>query len=63
MGLCGVARVLDEMEADDRQALLSLLSAPIPAAAVSRELEAAGFAVSYQTVYRHRVRTCNCEKA
>ena len=63
MAICGVARVLDEMASEDRQALLALLAAPIPAASVSRELEAAGFKVSYQTVYRHRVRTCNCEKA
>lgn len=62
MAICGIARVLEVMEEDDRQALLALLSAPIPAAAVSRELEAAKFKISYQTVYRHRVRTCNCER-
>ena len=61
MAVCGVARVLEIMHANDKHALLALLSAPIPAAAVSRELEAAGFKVSYQTVYRHRVRTCSCE--
>lgn len=63
MAVCGVARVLEVMHDEDKYALKALLSAPIPAAAVARELESAGFKISYQTVYRHRVRTCSCEKA
>ena len=49
------------MTEEDRKALKALLAAPIPAAAVAREIEAAGFVVSYQIVYRHRTKTCSCE--
>lgn len=58
---CGIAKVLTAMTAEDGSALKALLNAPIPANAVSRELEAAGFVVSYQIIYRHRVGTCSCE--
>jgi hypothetical protein len=59
--ICGIARVSVAMTKVDRNALKALLAAPIPAAAVARELEAAGFVVSYQIVYRHRTQTCSCE--
>ena len=61
MKICGIARVNVAMTEEDRKALTALLAAPIPAAAVARELEAAGFVVSYQIVYRHRTRNCSCE--
>lgn len=57
---CGIAKTLDAMSAVDKKALLSLLGSSIASAAVSRELEAAGYSVSYQTVYRHRAKTCSC---
>ena len=57
---CGIAKVLSVMTPEDGLALKALLNAPIPANAVSRELEAAGFSVNYQVVYRHRVGTCAC---
>ena len=59
--ICGIARVSMAMTEEDRKALKALLAAPIPAAAVAREIEAAGFVVSYQIVYRHRTKTCSCE--
>jgi hypothetical protein len=62
MAICGVAKVLAAMDDSDKRALDSLLAAPIPANNVARELEAAGFVVSYQTVYRHRVNTCSCRR-
>ena len=58
---CGIARVMDELPTHRAKSLVSLLSAPIPAAAVARELEAAGQQVSYQTVYRHRTGQCSCD--
>jgi hypothetical protein len=60
MPKCGIAKVLEAMSVEDKNALIALLSAPIAAAAVARELEAAKFKVSYQTVYRHRIQTCSC---
>jgi hypothetical protein len=59
--ICGVAKVLSDMASEDKRALLALLAAPIPATAVSRELEAAGYKTSYQTVYRHRTQSCSCD--
>jgi hypothetical protein len=59
--ICGIAKVLHVMPEEDVRALLALLAAPIPATAVSRELEAAGYKTSYQTVYRHRTQTCSCD--
>ena len=59
--ICGIARVYSAMTEEDVKALRALLAAPIAAAAVARELEAAKFKVSYQTVYRHRSGTCSCE--
>jgi Fe2+ or Zn2+ uptake regulation protein len=58
--ICGIAKVLTAMSEDDVKALLALLAAPISAKAVSRELQAAKYQVSYQTVYRHRAETCSC---
>jgi hypothetical protein len=60
--VCGIARVYGAMTEEDKRALKALLAAPIAAAAVSRELESAGFTVSYQTVYRHRSQSCSCEE-
>jgi hypothetical protein len=59
--ICGIAKVLSDMSDEDSRALIALLSAPISAKAVSLELSAAGYSVSYQTVYRHRAGTCSCE--
>lgn len=59
--ICGIAKVMSEMSEEDVQALTALLAAPISAKAISLELSAAGFTASYQTVYRHRARTCSCE--
>jgi hypothetical protein len=58
---CGVARVYQAMTDEDKRAFKALLAAPIAAAAVSRELESAGFKVSYQIIYRHRTQSCSCE--
>ena len=59
--ICGIAKVLADMVSEDKRALHALLAAPIPATAVSRELEAAGYKTSYQTVYRHRTQSCSCD--
>ena len=59
--ICGIARVNSAMSEEDQKALKALLAAPIPAAAVAREIGAAGFSVSYQIVYRHRTQNCSCE--
>jgi len=59
--ICGIAKVLTDMSDEDNRALVALLSAPISATAVSRELIAAGYKVSYQTVYRHRTQACSCD--
>jgi hypothetical protein len=59
---CGVREVMSEMTAEDRAAFQALLDAPIAATAVERELASAKFAVSYQTIYRHRAQTCSCRK-
>lgn len=59
--ICGIARIYAAMTEEDVKALRALLAAPIAAAAVARELEAAKFKVSYQIVYRHRSGTCSCE--
>jgi hypothetical protein len=59
--ICGIAKVLFDMVSEDKRALNALLAAPIPATAVARELEAAGYKTSYQTVYRHRTQTCSCD--
>jgi len=61
MATCGIERVYRVMTEEDGRALRALMAAPIPAAAVARELEAAGFKTSYQMVYRHRVGSCSCE--
>jgi len=61
VSICGVARVYAAMTEEDVKALRALLAAPIPATSVARELEAAGFKISYQMVYRHRAGTCSCE--
>lgn len=58
--ICGIAKVLSAMPDEDANALIALIAAPVSAKAVARELEAAKFRVSYQTVYRHRSRTCSC---
>ena len=60
--ICGVAKILAVMHEIDRNALQALIAAPVAASAVSRELESAGFKISYQTIYRHRAQTCSCEK-
>ena len=59
--ICGIAKVFQQMEDEDKRALTALLAAPISAKSVSLELHAAGFRVSYQTVYRHRTATCSCD--
>lgn len=59
--ICGVARVLNAMSDNDVRALRALLAAPIAAQSVARELESAGFKISYQIVYRHRTGSCSCE--
>jgi len=64
MQKCGIAKVYEKMSEEDCKALRSLLAAPVrvvPAAAVSRELWAAGHDISYQIVTRHRAGTCSCE--
>lgn len=61
MAVCGIATVYDAMSEDDKRALFALLCSPLSANAVAKELQAAGFKTSYQTVYRHRTQTCSCE--
>jgi len=58
--VCGVARVKNAMSDADATALTVLLASTFSAVAVSRELAAAGFKVSYQTITRHRARYCSC---
>ena len=58
--ICGVARIKLAMTDTDAKALSMLLASTFAAVTVSRELEAAGFKVSHQTVSRHRARYCSC---
>jgi len=58
---CGVARVYKALSDEDKKALRALLSAPISATSVAREIEAAGHKMSYQIVYRHKRKICSCD--
>ena len=58
--MCGVARVKAAMSDADAKALVVLLASTFSALTVSRELEAAGFKISYQVVTRHRSGYCSC---
>jgi hypothetical protein len=57
---CGVCKLLDELPADDAEALRSALEDPhVQGAQIARALHAEGIDVSQHSVQRHRRQDCS----
>lgn len=57
---CSVATVLDQLDAEDRAALLAALDNGTPLTAIARALNAVGYRITAHTIGRHRKGDCRC---
>ena len=59
---CGVAVVLESLDAADAEALTGALNSDMFSTDISRALVSEGHKVAGSTIARHRKQECNCDR-